>query len=314
MDWFEGANRSHEETVDGGDKVSRGIASSRGAVTILNAIPTGIGAALGITLQTDAEVEIKRGLPGIEVVLPEKGETDSMAKECIREVFHCLGREQECVSVKTRSTIPISRGLKSSSAAANAITLASVRALDAHVDDVDIVKIGVEAAKRSGVTVTGAFDDAMACYFGGIAVTDNSEMAVIRRTVLRQKNLRVILHIPDRKIRKEGLSSDTFKPFFKDFKEVEELVLDGEYLEALTRNGELVAKALDIENDVAEAAMKAGAMAAGITGTGPATAILCRESSFYSLLDSIPHGEGVMITAHLNEIPAPEVKPWLLES
>ena len=294
--------------------MSRGVASSRGAITILNAIPTGIGAALGITLQTDAKVEIKRGVPGIEVVLPEKGETDSMAKECIREVFQCLRREQECVTVKTRSTIPISRGLKSSSAAANAIALAATRALDAHIDDTDLVKIGVEAARRAGVTVTGAFDDAMACYFGGIAVTNNSEMAVIKRTSLRQKNLRVILHIPDRKIRKEGLSSNTFKPFFKDFKEVEELVLEGEYLDALTRNGELVAKALGVENDVAKAAMKAGAIAAGVTGTGPATAILCRDNSFYDLLDSIPHGSGILMTAHLNEIPAPEVKPWLLES
>jgi shikimate kinase len=294
--------------------MSRGVASSRGAITILNAIPTGIGAALGITLQTDAVVEIKKGLPGIEVVLPERGENEILANECIKEVFHSLGRQRECVSVRTNSTIPISRGLKSSSAAANAIVLATARALDAHIDDVDIVKAGVEAAKRAGVTVTGAFDDAMACFFGGIAVTNNSEMAIIKRTMLRQKNLRVILHVPEKKIRKEGISGSTFRPFLKGFKEVEELVLDGEYLEALTRNGELVAKALEIRNNVAEAAMRSGAMAAGVTGTGPATAILCRENSFYGLLDCIPHGEGVLITAHLNEIPAPEVKPWLLES
>ena len=294
--------------------MSKGVASSRGAITILNAIPTGIGAALGITLQTDAVVEIKRGLPGIEVELPERGENESLANECIREVFHTLGRQQECVSVKTNSTIPISRGLKSSSAAANAITLATARALDAHIDNVDIVKAGVEAAKRSGVTVTGAFDDAMACFFGGVAVTNNADMAIIKRTTLRLKNLRVILHVPERKIRKEGISRATFSPFLKGFKEVEELVLDGEYLEALTMNGEIVSKALDLKNDVAISALRSGAIAAGVTGTGPATAILCREDSFYGLLDCVPHGEGVLITAHLNEIPAPEVKPWLLES
>lgn len=294
--------------------MSGGIASCRGAITILNAIPTGIGAAIGITLQTDAKVDIKRGVPGIDVVLPEKGENDVLARECVKEAFASLGKTPECVSVTTRSTIPISRGLKSSSAAANAMILAAARALDARIDDVEIVKMGVRAARNAGVTVTGAFDDAMACYFGGIAVTNNSELAVIRRTTLRQKNLMVFLHVPDRKIRKEGLSSTTFKPLYRGFKEVEDLVLNGEYLEAINKNGELVAEALHIDNEVAEIALRSGALAAGITGTGPATAILCREDAFGCLIDAMPRENAVMITAHLNEIPAPEVKPRFLES
>lgn len=179
------------------------------------------------------------------------------------------------------------------------------------MDDLEIVKMGVEAARKAGVTVTGAFDDALACYFGGISVTNNSDMEVIRRTSLKQKDLRVILHVPDHKIRKEGLSSDTFKSFFKGFKVVEELVLDGEYLEAICENGRLVAKALGMRNDVAEIALKSGALAAGVTGTGPATAIICREDSFDCLIDTIPHEGAVMITAHLNETPAPEVEPRL---
>lgn len=59
--------------------MSKGVASSRGAITILNAIPTGIGSALGITLQTDAQVTVEKGKSGIKVNLPEKGESDILA-------------------------------------------------------------------------------------------------------------------------------------------------------------------------------------------------------------------------------------------
>jgi len=291
--------------------MSRATASSRGAITILNAIPTGIGSALGITLQTDAEVVIGKGKPGIKVNLPERGEDDALARECVQGVFESAGEELCDVRVRTRSTIPISRGLKSSSAAANAITLATARALGTDMDDIDIVKLGVAAAKRARVTVTGAFDDAMACYFGGIAVTNNSDMEVIKRTSLRKKNLRVVLHVPERKIRKAGLSRNTFKPLLKQFKEAEELVLDGEFLEAITLNGRLIAESLGIENEVAEIALRNGALAAGVTGTGPATAILCTENAIDRILDSVCRDNALMITAHLNETPAPEVEARL---
>jgi len=288
--------------------VSRGIAASRGAISILNAIPTGIGAALGITLQTDAEVLVAKGKPGIRISLPERHEDHCLARECIEGVFKSAGEELCDVKVRTISTIPISRGLKSSSAAANAITLAAVKALDVKMDDINIVKMGVDAAKRARVTVTGAFDDAMACYFGGVAVTNNSSMEVVKRTTLKKKNLRVILHVPEHKIRKAGLSCNTFKPLFKKFKEVEELVLDGEYFEAMNMNGELIAQSLGIDNGVAEKALKFGAVAAGVTGTGPATAILCRRDSFERLLDLVSVDRALVITAHLNETPASEVK------
>ena len=290
--------------------MSKGIASSRGAITILNAIPTGIGSALGITLQTDAEVVVGKGKPGIKVSLPERGEEDLLAKECVEGMFLHAEEGLRDVKVRTLSTIPISRGLKSSSAAANAITLATARALGLKIDDIDIVKMGVEAARRAGVTVTGAFDDAMACYFGGVAVTNNSEMEVIKRTRLK-KNLRVILHVPERKIRKGGLSRNTFKPLFKQFKEVEELVLDGEYFEAINLNGKLIADSLGIDNSIAEEALRSGALAAGVTGTGPATAILCSEDAFECLLDSVSRDRALLITAHLNDTPAPEVEPRL---
>jgi shikimate kinase len=290
-----------------------GTASSRGAITILNAIPTGIGAALGITLQTDARVDIQEGKPSISVKMIEKDENDALAKECVKLVFDLAGENLQTVRVTTRSSIPISRGLKSSSAAANAISLATARALNKKVDDIELVKLGVEAARRAGVTVTGAFDDASACYFGGIYVTDNSKMEVLRREPIPKDKLRVIIHVPDRKIRKKGITKETFQRWFSDFKKAEKLALDGEYFEAMTLNGRLVAKALSIDDSVCRAALKAGALAAGISGTGPATAIIVDESKFEDVLDAVSMEQAPLLIAHPNDTPAPEVIPRLLE-
>ena len=291
----------------------KAIASSRGAITILNAIPTGIGSAMGITLQTDAEVDISEGKPSISVTLEEKDEDDRLARECVKAVFKSLNEELQRIRVRTKSSIPISRGLKSSSAAANAICLATLRALGAEAEDSEIVKLGVMAARKAGVTVTGAFDDASACYFGGIYVTDNSRMEILERARVPKGKSRVILHVPDQKIRKKGISRETFEKHLSEFKKAERLVLDGEYFDAMTLNGKLIARALGIDDRISQSALKAGAIAAGISGTGPATAIIVTESDFQEVLDSVSTDRAAILTAHPNEIPAPEVIPRLCE-
>jgi len=275
----------------------------------MNAIPTGIGSALGISLQTDAEVVLRDGDSSIDVSMCELGETDLLVKECVKGVFERARMEIPRVSVTTSSSIPISRGLKSSSAAANAVTLALCRALGLELDDIEIISIGVYAAKRAKVTVTGAFDDATACYFGGITVTDNHEMKIIHLDSMSPDNLRVVLHVPEEKIRKEGLSSETFSKVRDMYSQVEEMVRDSRYIEAITLNGRLCSEALGLDTEVSEKAIKAGAIAAGLTGTGPATAILTDDKSFEDVMAAIYQEDVEIIVADLNETPAPEVSP-----
>jgi len=275
----------------------------------MNAIPTGIGSALGISLQTDAEVVLRDGDSSIDVSMCELGETDLLVKECVKGVFERARMEIPRVSVTTSSSIPISRGLKSSSAAANAVTLALCRALGLELDDIEIISIGVDAAKRAKVTVTGAFDDATACYFGGITVTDNHEMKIIHLDSMSPDNLRVVLHVPEEKIRKEGLSSETFSKVRDMYSQVEEMVRDSRYIEAITLNGRLCSEALGLDTEVSEKAIKAGAIAAGLTGTGPATAILTDDKSFEDVMAAIYQEDVEIIVADLNETPAPEVSP-----
>lgn len=60
----------------------------------------------------------------------------------------------------------------------------------------EIVKLGVKAAKEVGVTITGAFDDACASFLGGIVITDNRKMELIRR---EEADSKVLIFAPAKK-------------------------------------------------------------------------------------------------------------------
>ena len=158
-----------------------GHACASGAGTIINAIATWKGAAFGIDLKTFAKVKLSESEIGISGSIEEMPEGDArLIERCVEMVLERFGLELGG-TVRTRSEIPLAGGLKSSSAAANASVLATLRAVGETLPPLEIVKLGVRAAKEVGVTVTGAFDDACASFFGGIVVTDNRKMELIRR-------------------------------------------------------------------------------------------------------------------------------------
>ena len=76
--------------------------------------------------------------------------------------------------------------------------LATTAALGKTLDDLEIVKLGVEAAFDAKVTVTGAFDDACASYFGGIVVTDNLNREIVKQLPFTE-DLAVLFHVPPEK-------------------------------------------------------------------------------------------------------------------
>ena len=69
-----------------------GRAACRGAATIVNAIATGRGAAFGISLETDAVVEIEEGVG--DIILRESQESPGLPAGCVRAVAKkALGKE-----------------------------------------------------------------------------------------------------------------------------------------------------------------------------------------------------------------------------
>jgi len=286
-----------------------GRAGCRGAATIVNAIATGKGAAFGITLETDAEVRLEAG-PG-ELTLPETTEGSGLVEGCVRALAKKAGKGEVNGQVRIESEIPISRGLKSSSAVSNAVVLATARALGASLPDFELILTGIEESIKASVTITGAFDDASACYMGGVVATDNRAFTVLHQGTL-DPDLVVILHIPERRITKSSVKNLDFRPIAHEVEKAFDLALRGEYLKAMELNSRAYSKVLDVSEDIANLARKKGALAAGISGTGPATAIVCDRAQETDIIRALEREEGSVLKAHVNDTPATEVVPRLL--
>jgi len=245
----------------------RGTATALGAATVLNAVANWKGSAFGVDLKTYAEVvlddspRVRGDVPGID---------DHLIVRSVERVLQRFGVDAGGV-VRTKSEIPLARGLKSSSAAANAAVLATLDALDEDLDSLEATRIGVAAAKDAGVTITGAFDDASASMLGGVVVTENREMKLLKREELESE---VLLLVPEEKL----FSKDTDVGRSRLLAPVAEIVFDlalaGDYARAMTINGLVYCSALRLSSEPIFAALASGARGASLSGTGPAYAAL----------------------------------------
>lgn len=274
---------------------------SPGSATVINAIATGRGSAFGIGLRVEAEAELIDS--GVECISREGADT-SLMELCTRLVIEHYGVDAG-VRVVTSSDLPVASGLSSSSAASNATVMAVSSLLSDEfglqpMEDFEMLNMAVDASLQAGVSVTGAYDDASASFYGGLTVTDNME----RRIILREpmENQKVLIYMPDRK----SLTAQSDVPRMKllapwvdmAFREV----LDGRVHSALTLNGILYCASLGFDPGIALDALEAGALAAGLSGTGPSFVALAHEDSEADIIDAWENLEGdVLVTSVDNE-------------
>ncbi|MCL4429355.1 MAG: shikimate kinase [Chloroflexi bacterium] len=279
----------------------KATAIAHGAATIVNAIALGKGAAFGVDLWTKAEVKLTNE-PGIITaqIASDPKESTLLIEKTVARVLQRFGLEKSFgAKVKTHSNIPIAKGLKSSSTAANATALATTAALGKTLTDLEIVKIGVEAAFDAKVTVTGAFDDACASYFGGAVITDNLNREIIKQLPL-PKDLVVLFHVPPQKaytINTNVTRLQTVKPLVQI---AYEKALEGKVWEALTLNGLIYSSASNLNTTIAIDALAAGAVAAGLCGKGPAVTAVVPNDKVDDVKAALRGYEGEILTAHLN--------------
>jgi len=272
-----------------------------GAATIINAIAMGKGAAFGVDLWTKAEVKLTDEPNIIEgKIVSDSNENPILIQKTVERVFKHFGLDKKFgAKVKTWSNIPIARGLKSSSVAANAIALATVAALKKNLDDLTIVKLGVDGAVASKVTITGAFDDASAAYFGGVVITDNPRRRIVKH-FRAPEDLTVLFHIPRKKaytINSDVHKMETVASLVKiAYKEA----LKGNYWAALTLNGLIYSSALGYDSSVALSALTAGALAAGLSGKGPAVTAVVQGEKVDSVKNAWQAHEGDILQARVN--------------
>ena len=263
----------------------QGQARAPAAGTVLNALATGTGSAFAIDAYTTATVALS-GTGSVDGSVDGVPDADTrLIERCVERVTNRFG-DGEGGTVRTESEVPMASGLKSSSAAANATVLASLDALDAldAVDREEAARIGVDAARDVGVTVTGAFDDASASMLGGVTVTDNDHDELLARETVEWD---VLVWTPPEQAFSADADVERCRRIAPIADLVAELALDGEYAQAMTVNGLAFCAALEFSPRPIVDALP-DAAGASLSGTGPSfTAVGSGEA-----LDAVEEGWG----------------------
>lgn len=256
----------------------KGRGKASGAGTVINAIATYKGSAFGIELWTYAEVELGDDFKGIEGEIEvEKGADTRLIEKCVELVLRKFDLPLSGY-VKTRSEIPVGSGLKSSSAAANAVVVATLDAIGEEAKEgigaLETIRIGVDAALDVGVSITGAFDDACASLLGGFVITDNRKRELIKRV---EKDSEVLIFVPSEKAFTADTDVERSRLIAPWVNIAYELALEERFEEAMTLNGFLYCAALNFSSEPMLKALECGVKGVSLSGTGPSFVALVDE-------------------------------------
>lgn len=250
----------------------RGRGVAHGGVSVLNAIPTGVGGAVGVDLRVEARVELLDERVFLFESSSPRGPVDPPV-ELGEALLGLAGRYgfEGGLRVEVSSMVPPAAGLKSSSALVNAVVMALGDALGLGWTAMDVARLGVWVARRAGLTVTGAFDDSLASVSRGVFITDNVGGRVLRR--YRTGGLYAVIRVPGGMRSIYDLDVEGFRALRGLYWKAVDRALRGDWLGAATVNGFLTLRATGCDGEslelISSALMVPGVVAAGVSGKGP---------------------------------------------
>ncbi|WP_449462520.1 hypothetical protein PQ610_00345 [Tardisphaera miroshnichenkoae] len=286
-----------ENTTDG-----RACASARGGVSLVNAVGCGLGSTMAVELRAES----------CAFAMPFDDGQEGLMRY-LSLYMKALGAD---VGFEVSSDIPPSQGLKSSSAVSVSALSAALSLLDAPIETPSIplqellpLELGpweLELLSKSryppllsalitkgvGLSVTGAMDDAVASYHGGISLTDNGRYAIMG---IREPpdDVSVLIFIMPFARGNVGALRDYNEEFRRAFFKA----LGGDLYEAININGRAVAMAMGYSLKLLKTALAKGALAAGVSGNGPAIFAVTREGDEGPVVESMQRfSVGMIIT------------------
>ena len=212
-------------------------------------------------------------MPGRGITINTRNQSAKMIILTIQNVVPAAELERSKIDVWVNSQVPTGCGLKSSSATSTAVAMACSTIFNPDIGERKMLLAGIDASIRSGVSMSGAYDDACACYYGGINMTHNPRMTLLNR-VKTSPDLRVVIFVPDDRNRKN----------IRDLKKMDHvlgtawrLAMDGRYWDAMVMNGIAMSAVLGPDPYLLNSLMSTGALASSLSGNGPAVATVVRE-------------------------------------
>ena len=266
-----------------------------GAVSIVSAIATGNGATLGIDTFVKTRLEVKDGT-GISITSDNKTISSRLINKVIENVISKRQLEKVRLKLDFQSNIPTGYGLKSSSAISTAVSLVCSKAFKKKLTDEEILKIGVESSLQTKVSITGAYDDACACYYGGFNVTNNYKRDLIFRGNA-PSDLQAIIFLPKSRKRGNVKKLKNFKPAFE---KAWELAKNHDYWNASILNGLATSSILNSNPELLFKLMKKGAISATISGNGPSIVAITKKGHNSNIKKELSSLEGKVMVSNIN--------------
>ena len=275
--------------------MAKAKATVHGAVSIVNAIANQKGATLGIDLKVEAIVETTPG-KGIVIQSENKTLSSRLINKTVEKIVSKKDLEQNKITITLESEIPTGYGLKSSSAISSAVALGCAKIFKSKFTDQQILLAGVDASIESKVSITGAYDDACSCYYGGFNVTDNGKRNRIKFEKI-PSNLNAVILIP--KNRKRG-NLKKLKILSSIFNNAWELSNEKKYWEAMTINGLATSSILNSDPKIIVDLIDKGALGASVSGNGPAIAAIVKKENISNVKKIFSNLEGNIIVSKIN--------------
>jgi len=270
-------------------------ATIHGAVSLVSAIANKKGATLGISLKVEATIETSEG-KGIIIQSENKSLSSRLINKTIEKIVSKKDLEKNKITITLTSEIPTGYGLKSSSAISSVIALACAKIFKPKLTDQQILLAGVEASIESKVSITGAYDDACSCYYGGFNVTDNEK----RNRIHFEKapsNLIAVIFIPKNRKRGNLKKLKILSPIFNN---AWELAKGKKYWESMTINGLATSSILNSDPKIIIDLIEKGALAASVSGNGPSIAAIVKKENEPNVKKIFSNLEGSIIVSKIN--------------
>ena len=270
-------------------------ATIHGAVSIVSAIANKKGATLGISLKVEAMVETSEG-KGIIIQSENKSLSSRLINKTVEKIVSKKDLEKNKITITLTSEIPTGYGLKSSSAISSVVALACAKIFKPKFTDQQILLAGVEASIETKVSITGAYDDACSCYYGGFNVTDNAKRTRIQFEKA-PANLIAIIFIP--KNRKRG-NLKKLKILSSMFSNAWELAKERKYWESMTINGLATSSILNSDPKIIVDLIEKGSLGASVSGNGPSIAAIVKKENESNVKKIFSALEGSIIVSKIN--------------
>ena len=258
-----------------------GEGTANGAISILHSLGLGKGCSIGIELSTEVT------LVDEETII--SGDSHGL----LDAVEKCWRSEGLPIPDKfgwvVRSDLPIGQGLKSSSAVANAAFRALNNGSWTGLSDPEIADLSVAAQRIAKCTVTGSMDDTWASLQSGWKLVDpklrSSDSIILQGEI--EEDYCVIIILRGR--RGAIIAEDSFRLQRPIFERSLASVISGSPIDSISSNGIAVAAATNdhLALRISNSLIAFGAVASGITGSGPSISVVCYEESKKMLRDKI---------------------------